>query len=44
MQNVGRTDLQQRFFCRLFLGEVGRRPPPFDKLLAQCVTFFLGAF
>src|SRR5580704_15854755 len=23
MQNVGRMDLEQRFFCRVFLGEIG---------------------
>ena len=44
MQNVGRMDLEQRFFCRLFRGEVGRRPTPAGKLLNQFISFFLRAF
>jgi len=43
MQNVGRVDLKQRFFCRLFGGEVNRRPTPADELLNKFISFFLGA-
>src|SRR6516225_9141603 len=44
MQNVRRMDLEQRFFCRLFGREVGRRPAPVGKLLYQFISFFLRAF
>ena len=43
MQNVGRMDLQQRFFCRLSSGEVSRLPTPAVKLLDEFITFVLRA-
>jgi hypothetical protein len=44
MQNVGRMYLKQRFFGRLFRGEVGKRPTPPGKLFDKYITFFLRAF
>ena len=44
MQNVGRMDLQQRFFCCLLRGEVGRRPTPANKLRNKFIAFSLRAF
>src|ERR1700693_1206091 len=43
MQNVGRLDLKQRFFCRGVLGEVDRRPTPAYKLLNKFITLYLRA-
>src|ERR1700756_257169 len=43
MQNVGRMDLEQRFFCRGVLGEVDRRPTPADKLLNKFIALYLRA-
>jgi len=44
MQNVGRMDLEQRFFCRLFGGKVARRPTPAGELFDQFISFFLRTF
>jgi hypothetical protein len=42
MQNVGRMDLKERFFCRLFGGEVGRSPTPGDKLfISSSLSFWV---
>ena len=43
MQNVGRMNIKQRFFCRLFGGKVGRRPTPSGELFSQFISFFLRA-
>jgi hypothetical protein len=35
MQDVGRMDIEQLFFCRLFRGEVARLPTPSGNLFDQ---------